>query len=106
MTERLSLVCLMNASFHMDFPGGSVVKNLTGNAGNTGHSGLISARERFLGGENGNPLQYSCLENAVDRGAWGAAVHRVAGPDMTEHLCTQAIFTCRNYMKTSKKQPL
>ena len=61
---------IMNNSFHMDFPGGSVVKNLPANAGNTGHSGSIIARGRFLEGENGNPLQYSCLEN-MDRRSWG-----------------------------------
>ena len=71
MTERLSPEYLMNASFHMDFPGGSVVNNLPANAGNTGHSGSISVRGKFLEGENGNPLQYSCLENTMDRGAWG-----------------------------------
>ena len=36
------------------------------------------------GGSHGNPLQYSCLENPMDRGAWRAAVHRVAESDMTE----------------------
>ena len=39
--------------------------------------------------ENGNPLQYSCLENSMDRGAWGATVHGVAKKlDTTEHNCT------------------
>ena len=39
--------------------------------------GLIPALERFPGGGHGNPLQYSCLENAMDQGAWQATVHRV-----------------------------
>ena len=39
---------------------------------------LISVSERSPGGENGNPLQYSCLENLMDRGAWRATVHGVA----------------------------
>ena len=39
---------------------------------------------RFPGGGHGNPLQYSCLENPMDRGAWGAAVHGVAELNMTE----------------------
>ena len=53
------------------FPGGSVVKNLPANAGDTGDLGSIPGSERFPGGENCNPLQYSCLENPMDRGAWG-----------------------------------
>ena len=40
--------------------------------------GLISGLERSPGGGNGNPLQYSCLENPIDRGAWQATVHMVA----------------------------
>ena len=40
--------------------------------------GLIPGLERFLGGEHGTPLQYSCLENPMDRGAWWAAVRKVA----------------------------
>ena len=41
---------------------------------------------------NGNPLQYSCLENSMDRGVWQAAVHGVTKKsDMTEHACTQPI---------------
>ena len=42
-----------------------------------GDKGLIPGSERFLGGGHGNPLQYSSLENPMDRGAWQAAVHRV-----------------------------
>ena len=57
------------------FPGGSVVKNLPANAGNTR---LISGSGRSPGEGNGNPLQYSCLGNPMDRGAWGATVHGVA----------------------------
>ena len=49
------------------FPGSAVVKNLPGNAGNTG---LSPGSGRSPGGGSGNPLQYSCLENPMDRGAW------------------------------------
>ena len=59
------------------FPGGAVVKNLPANAGDAGHVGSIPESERSPGEGNGNPLQYSCLENSVDRGAWEATVHRV-----------------------------
>ena len=54
------------------FPGGSVVKNLPANAGDTS---LISGPGRSPGEGNGNTLQYSCLENPMDRGAWQATVH-------------------------------
>ena len=55
-----------------------VVKNLTANAGDVRHKGSIPGSGRFTRGEHGNPLQYSCLENPMDRGAWQATVHRVA----------------------------
>ena len=57
------------------FPGGSDGKE---SACNAGDSGLIPGLGRSAGEENGNPLQYSCLENFTDRGAWWAAVHAVA----------------------------
>ena len=53
----------------MGFPGGSVVKNLPANAGDVG---LIPELGRSLGEGNDNPLQYSCLEDPMDRGAWRA----------------------------------
>ena len=57
------------------FPGGTVVKNPPANVGDKGDEGSIPGSERSPGGENGNPLQYSCLENSMDRGAWRATVH-------------------------------
>ena len=45
---------------------------------NPGDAGLIPRAGRAPGGENGNPLQYSCLGNSMDRGAWWATVHEVA----------------------------
>ena len=62
----------------MGFSGGSVVKNLPANTGDTGDLGSIPALGRSPGEGNGNPLQYSCLENPVNRGAWWATVHRVS----------------------------
>ena len=56
------------------FPGGSEVKASACNAGDVGS---IPGLGRSPGKENGNPLQYSCLENPVDRGAWWATVHGV-----------------------------
>ena len=57
------------------FPGGSVVKNMPANAGDMGS---ISGWGRSPGEGNGNQLQYSCLGNPMDRGAWWATVHVVA----------------------------
>ena len=48
-----------------------VVKNLPANAGDVRDMGSIPGSERSTGGKNGNPLQYSCLENPMDRIAWG-----------------------------------
>ena len=56
-------------------PRGSVIKNLPANAGDMGS---IPGLGRFSGEGNGNPLQYSCLGNPIDRGAWQATVHGVA----------------------------
>ena len=60
------------------FPAGSAVKILLANSGNTGAVGLSPRSGRSSGGGNSNPLQYSCLRNPTDRGAWWAPVHRVA----------------------------
>ena len=57
------------------FQGGSVVKNLPANAGD---ANSILGLGRSPGEENGNPYQYSCLENPMDRGAWQATVHGVS----------------------------
>ena len=55
-----------------------MVKNLPANAGNTGEAGSISESGRFPGGRNDNRLQYSCLENSMNRGAWRATMYGVA----------------------------
>ena len=55
-----------------------VVKNLPSNAGDVEDVGLIPGSGRSPGGGNGSPLQYSCLENAMDRGSWWAAIHAAA----------------------------
>ena len=54
-----------------------VVKNPPGNAGDAGNVGLVPGLGRSPGGGNGNPLQYSCLKNPMDRGAWWARVCRI-----------------------------
>ena len=57
-----------------DFPRGSVVKNPSANAGNARDVCFIPGLGRSPEGGNGNPLQYSCLENSMNRGAWQATV--------------------------------
>ena len=55
-----------------------MAKNLPANVGDTGNGGLIPGSGRSPGAGNSNPLQYSCLENLMDRRTWGATVHGVA----------------------------
>ena len=59
------------------FPGGSVGKKSACKAGDIRDAGLIPGLGRSPGGGHGNPLQYLCLENSMDRGAWWATVHGV-----------------------------
>ena len=74
----------MVLSLNMGFPGGSVVKNMPSNARD---AGSIPGLGRCPGEGNGNPLQYSCLGNPIDRGAWQVTVHGVAKEsDMTEQV--------------------
>ena len=61
-----------------------VVKNISANAGNIRDMGSVPGLGRSPGGGYGNPVQYSCLENPMDRGAWGATVHSIAKLDTTE----------------------
>ena len=58
-------------------------KESTCNAGDTGDAGSIPGLDRSPGGGHGNPLQYPCLENPMDRGAWWATVHGVAYTNVT-----------------------
>ena len=76
------------------FPGGRMMKNLPANAGDLRDSGLIPVG-KIPGGWRGNPLQYSCLENPMDRGAWWAPVHGVTKSrtrlkPLSTHTCTRS----------------
>ena len=78
----------------MGFPGGAVAENLPVNAGDARDSDSIPGSGRCPGVGNGNPtqLQYSCLENSLDRGAWLARVHGVTkSRDTTEQLNTHEL---------------
>ena len=68
-------MCKLNI---VGFPGGSVVKNLSASVGDIGDTGSVPSLGRSPGVGNGNPLQYSCLGNPMDKGTWQATVHRVA----------------------------
>ena len=66
-----------------------MVKNLPTNAG---HADLMPGAGRSPGEGNGNPLQYSCLGNPMDRGGWQATVHGVA-QNWTRHACLNASYS-------------
>ena len=72
MCEVLKLLNIIEG-----FPGGSVVKNPCANEEDAGDSGSIPGLGSLPREGNCNPLQYSCLENPMDRGGWQATVHRV-----------------------------
>ena len=74
----LTMCFLLSALPCIGFPGGTVVKNSPASAGIIRDMGLIPGLGRLPGEGNGNPLQYSCLENPMDRGVWRATVHGVA----------------------------
>ena len=73
LTEKYSVSIIL-----FGYKGGTSGKESAVNEGNVRDSGLIPGLGRSPGGGHGNPLQYSCLENPMDRGAWRATVHRVA----------------------------
>ena len=69
-----------------------VVKNLPANAGDIKDVGSIPGSGRSSGEGNDYPLQYSCLENPIGRGAWWATVHGVAESDTIERVSTYIVF--------------
>ena len=73
----LAYSCIFDHSLKNASPVAQLVKNLPANAGDTRDVGLIPRLGRSSGQANGNPLQYSCLKNSMDREAWPATVHVV-----------------------------
>ena len=71
-THFIHIVCIC-----WGFPGGAVVNNPPANAGDARDAGSLPGSGGSSGIRNGNPLQYSCLENSIDKGAWRATVHGV-----------------------------
>ena len=67
-----------------------MVTILSTNAGDTGDMGSLPRSGRSPGGGHRNPLQYSCLGNPMDRGAWWVTVHRITESNTTEQLSTHA----------------
>ena len=78
-----------------------MVKNTPTNAVDVGDMGSIPGLERSPGGGHGNPLQYSCLENTMDREAWWATVYSREDLDTTEAICTRALL----FYSTCFKEP-
>ena len=83
-----SSICKLTAK---GFPGGSLFKKIS--PAKVGEGSLISGLGRSPGGGNDNPLQYSCLENPMDRDAWQATVHRVTQclPRLNTHTHTSSV---------------
>ena len=77
-----------------------MVKNPPVSAGDTGDVGLIPGLGRSPGGENGNPLLYSCQGNLMDRRVWWAIVQGGHRSDMTEHALTHTVYTSQ-YSRSS-----
>ena len=88
------------AVYHLSFwglPSGSVGKQSTCNAGDAGNVGLTPGSVGSSRGGHDNPLQYSCLENPMDRGTWWATVHGVTELDTIEEIaCMHNCFPLRD----------
>ena len=82
-----------------------VVRHPPANAGDIRDTGLIPGSRRFPGGGHSNPLQYSCLDNPMNRGAWQAIVHRVAKSQTCMHTLCNRFSRSPHFYWTSYGQP-
>ena len=80
----------------MAFPGCSAVKNPPANVGDARDAGSFPGLERFPGVQNGNLLQYFCLENPMDRGTWRATTHGITKSQTLQHTHTYALIRGRD----------
>ena len=87
----------MNVNWIPSVPDGSAVKNPPASARDAGDTGFIPGLERSPGEENGSSLQYSCLENPMDRGAWQATVQRVTKSQTRLNYYAHQIFMFEHY---------
>ena len=83
-----------------------MVKNPPANVGDISDMGSIPGSGTSPGGGHGNPLQYSCLENPMDRGVWWATVHMVTELDMTSNLHSHTGFIFKENIYTGNKHYL
>ena len=106
MQNILVVICKL-----LGFPGGSSGRESACNAGAPGDTGLISGSGRSPGGGNGNLLQYSCLGNSMDRGAWWATVHGAAKSRTqlkqfsAQHACKFFLVACGIYFPEQGLNP-
>ena len=82
--KLLSFSCSEQFGEELAFQVALAAKILPATAGDAGDVGSIPGLGRSPGGGHGNPFQYACVGNPLDRGAWRATVHRVTESDMTE----------------------
>ena len=87
----LEWVAISSSRLFLGFSDSRMVKNQPANEADAGDVGSIPETGRSPRERNGNPLQYSQLENPMDRGAWWAAVRRVTESDVTELACTECL---------------
>ena len=82
-----------------------MVRNLPASAGDARGAGSVLGSGRSIGVRNSNPLRYSCLENSIDRGAWGATIHGVTESDTIEHTHSylNQAFTNKHKIRKFKK---
>ena len=78
------ILFLLSSAINVGLPWGLSGKESTLKTGDSGDEGSIPRSGSSPGEGHGNPLQYSCLKNPMDRGGWQATVHRLAESDMTE----------------------
>ena len=103
MEKFLSEEIWRNKMASQGFPNGSVVKNPPANTGASRDMGLIPGLGRFPGGGNGKLIQYSCLENPVDRGAWQATVYGVTKSRtllkcLSMHICRWLLSNSKSFI--------